>query len=261
MKVGFIGLGTMGASMATNLQKAGHKLVVHDMQRQNASHHLQAGAEWAATPQGRGRGLRGRVPLPAGAARGRGRGARRGRPDRRLQEGLGLLRPHHQLADAGAQDRQDLRREGPAHARCARERRARRRQVRQARDLGRRRQGRVRQVQVRARRLQRRGALHRPDRRRLGRQARAQLRGLRHPDGARRGVRAGRQGWRRAAGAVGGGARPAPSAAAAPSTGSSTSSCPTSTTRRRLRCGWPTRTSRSPPSSGASSACPCAWPS
>ena len=51
MKVGFIGLGTMGASMATNLQKAGHKLVVHDMQRQNASHHLQAGAQWAATPK------------------------------------------------------------------------------------------------------------------------------------------------------------------------------------------------------------------
>ena len=51
MKVGFIGLGTMGASMATNLQKAGHKLVVHDMQRQSASHHLQAGAEWAASPK------------------------------------------------------------------------------------------------------------------------------------------------------------------------------------------------------------------
>jgi 3-hydroxyisobutyrate dehydrogenase len=51
MKVGFIGLGTMGASMATNLQKAGHALVVHDVQRQNASHHLQAGAEWAASPK------------------------------------------------------------------------------------------------------------------------------------------------------------------------------------------------------------------
>ena len=28
MQVGFIGLGTMGASMAANLQKAGYKLVV-----------------------------------------------------------------------------------------------------------------------------------------------------------------------------------------------------------------------------------------
>ena len=30
MQVGFIGLGTMGASMAANLQKAGHALIVHD---------------------------------------------------------------------------------------------------------------------------------------------------------------------------------------------------------------------------------------
>ena len=51
MNVGFIGLGTMGAGMASNLQKAGHKLVVHDVQRQNASHHLQAGAQWAASPK------------------------------------------------------------------------------------------------------------------------------------------------------------------------------------------------------------------
>ena len=49
--VGFIGLGTMGARMATNLQKAGYKLVVHDLYRQSASHHLQAGATWAATPK------------------------------------------------------------------------------------------------------------------------------------------------------------------------------------------------------------------
>ena len=31
MQIGFIGLGTMGASMAANLQKAGYKLVVHDV--------------------------------------------------------------------------------------------------------------------------------------------------------------------------------------------------------------------------------------
>jgi 3-hydroxyisobutyrate dehydrogenase-like beta-hydroxyacid dehydrogenase len=51
MQVGFIGLGTMGASMAANLQKAGYTLVVHDVQRQNASHHIQAGAQWAASPR------------------------------------------------------------------------------------------------------------------------------------------------------------------------------------------------------------------
>ena len=33
MQVGFIGLGIMGASMATNLQKAGYKLVVHDIRK------------------------------------------------------------------------------------------------------------------------------------------------------------------------------------------------------------------------------------
>ena len=51
MPVGFIGLGIMGASMASNLQKAGYKLVVHDLQRQNASAHLAAGAKWAASPK------------------------------------------------------------------------------------------------------------------------------------------------------------------------------------------------------------------
>jgi len=51
MKVGFIGLGTMGASFATNLQKAGYDLVVHDVHRQVAETHLAAGATWAATPR------------------------------------------------------------------------------------------------------------------------------------------------------------------------------------------------------------------
>ena len=49
--VGFVGLGTMGGRMATNLQKAGFKLVVHDLHRQAASYHLNAGAVWAETPR------------------------------------------------------------------------------------------------------------------------------------------------------------------------------------------------------------------
>src|SRR5665213_1287870 len=49
--VGFIGLGTMGGKMATNILKAGYKVVVHDLQRQSAGHHLQAGAQWADTPR------------------------------------------------------------------------------------------------------------------------------------------------------------------------------------------------------------------
>src|SRR5215213_10587320 len=51
MFVGFIGLGTMGGRMAANLQKAGYKLVVHDLTRQAASHHLNADAVWAQTPR------------------------------------------------------------------------------------------------------------------------------------------------------------------------------------------------------------------
>jgi 3-hydroxyisobutyrate dehydrogenase-like beta-hydroxyacid dehydrogenase len=49
--VGFVGLGIMGSRMATNLQKAGLKLIVYDLHRQTASHHLNAGAIWADSPR------------------------------------------------------------------------------------------------------------------------------------------------------------------------------------------------------------------
>jgi len=51
MRVGFIGLGTMGAGMAANLQKAGYALVVHDLHRQAAGQHIANGAEWAESPR------------------------------------------------------------------------------------------------------------------------------------------------------------------------------------------------------------------
>ncbi|HKO09873.1 MAG TPA: NAD(P)-dependent oxidoreductase [Alphaproteobacteria bacterium] len=51
MQIGFVGLGTMGASMAANLQRAGYSLVVHDVRRIAAEPHIAAGALWAATPQ------------------------------------------------------------------------------------------------------------------------------------------------------------------------------------------------------------------
>ncbi len=50
MRVGFIGLGTMGAGMAANWQKGGHELVVHDVRRSAAEAHLAAGATWADSP-------------------------------------------------------------------------------------------------------------------------------------------------------------------------------------------------------------------
>jgi 3-hydroxyisobutyrate dehydrogenase len=51
MQLGFIGLGTMGASLASNLQKAGHKLIVHDVRRAAADPHVATGADFAATPR------------------------------------------------------------------------------------------------------------------------------------------------------------------------------------------------------------------
>ena len=51
MKVGFIGLGTMGRHMAANLQKAGHELIVHDVRREAADAHVKAGARWADSPR------------------------------------------------------------------------------------------------------------------------------------------------------------------------------------------------------------------
>jgi 3-hydroxyisobutyrate dehydrogenase-like beta-hydroxyacid dehydrogenase len=51
IKAGFIGLGTMGAKMAANLQRSGYPLVVHDVRREAAAPHLQAGAQWADTPR------------------------------------------------------------------------------------------------------------------------------------------------------------------------------------------------------------------
>jgi 3-hydroxyisobutyrate dehydrogenase-like beta-hydroxyacid dehydrogenase len=51
MKVGFIGLGIMGASMAANLQKAGYELVVHDTRRAAGDALVAKGAVFADSPR------------------------------------------------------------------------------------------------------------------------------------------------------------------------------------------------------------------
>ena len=51
MKIGFIGLGTMGSRMALNLTKSGHTLVVNDTLAANAQPLIALGAVWADTPQ------------------------------------------------------------------------------------------------------------------------------------------------------------------------------------------------------------------
>jgi 3-hydroxyisobutyrate dehydrogenase len=50
MKIGFIGLGAMGAPMAARLQRAGHDLRLHDSRQEAARELLAAGANWAERP-------------------------------------------------------------------------------------------------------------------------------------------------------------------------------------------------------------------
>ena len=51
MKVGFIGLGRMGAPMSGNVLAAGHDLLVHDVRPDAAAGLLAAGASWAGSPR------------------------------------------------------------------------------------------------------------------------------------------------------------------------------------------------------------------
>lgn len=51
MKVGFIGLGTMGSHMAYNTLQGGFDLVVHDINRDAAGRHLEEGATWVDSPR------------------------------------------------------------------------------------------------------------------------------------------------------------------------------------------------------------------
>lgn len=51
MNIGFIGVGTMGGWMATNILKAGHRLTVHDLRSEVAKPLLDNGASWADRPK------------------------------------------------------------------------------------------------------------------------------------------------------------------------------------------------------------------
>src|SRR4051812_10337550 len=56
MNVAFLGLGTMGAPMATNVMKRGHALTVWNRSRERAQPLVDAGARLAATPAEAARG-------------------------------------------------------------------------------------------------------------------------------------------------------------------------------------------------------------
>ena len=67
MNVGFIGLGNIGAPMALNVVKAGHRTTVHDIRPEAAAELLAAGAIWAETPADAARGnevVMGSLPGP-----------------------------------------------------------------------------------------------------------------------------------------------------------------------------------------------------
>ncbi|MDA9980139.1 NAD(P)-dependent oxidoreductase [Yoonia sp.] len=51
MKIGFIGLGTMGGNAAKNIIRAGFETYVHDLRREAADDHIEMGATWIDTPQ------------------------------------------------------------------------------------------------------------------------------------------------------------------------------------------------------------------
>lgn len=57
MKVGFIGLGGMGAGMAHNLLASGHDLIVYDLRRESAAPLEAAGATWAVSVEDLGRAV------------------------------------------------------------------------------------------------------------------------------------------------------------------------------------------------------------
>jgi 3-hydroxyisobutyrate dehydrogenase len=51
MRVGFIGLGNVGAKLAGSLLRNGHDLIVHDLSHEAAAPLLSTGAGWAETPR------------------------------------------------------------------------------------------------------------------------------------------------------------------------------------------------------------------
>ena len=50
MKIGFIGVGNIGAPIAGQLLAAGHRFLIHDIRRAAADALLASGAEWAESP-------------------------------------------------------------------------------------------------------------------------------------------------------------------------------------------------------------------
>ena len=199
MQIGFIGLGMMGAGMASNLQKAGHQLVVHDLSRQAASRHLANGATWAESPRAVAEAVDvvfTSLPTPADVEKvGTGEdgllsGFRKGSAWFDLStNAVSVVRAlHAQLAEQGVEFLDAPVSGGPRGANSGRLAiwvggdKAVFDKYKAVLDA-----------------MGDAGALHRPDRRRIDRQAGAQRRRRRGEHRAGRGVHHGREGRRRAA--------------------------------------------------------------
>ena len=82
MKVGFLGLGNMGAAIAANVQKAGHDLAVWNRSPEKAAPLVQQGAVLARTPREAAAGREIVLTMLAGRFGARPCPLRRRRPDR-----------------------------------------------------------------------------------------------------------------------------------------------------------------------------------
>jgi hypothetical protein len=126
MKIGFIGVGNIGAPIAGQLLKAGHALVIHDLRRAAADELLAAGATWSDSPVA----LAAECEVVATCLPGPvemeevclGPGGPGGGIVEHLKPGA-LHRPHDKRAGAGAAGARRARREGCGDARCAGQRR------------------------------------------------------------------------------------------------------------------------------------------
>ncbi len=49
--IGFIGLGNMGKGMCLNIMRSGHKVIVHDIEKEATLSAIEMGATWADSPK------------------------------------------------------------------------------------------------------------------------------------------------------------------------------------------------------------------
>ena len=199
-------VGTMGATWRPTSKRRATPSSSTTCSKEAAAPHLAAGAVWAATPREVAKDARRDLHLAARPSRGGGGGAGRRRAHQRHDARAAYFdlstnspalvrRLHAAFAEKGLHLLDAPVSGGPE-----------RRQDAQARAVGRRRRAVFDRFKPVLDAIGDQAYYVGPDRRGLGGQAGPQLRGLRHPDRPRGGLHDGRQGRRRSAHAVPGGA-------------------------------------------------------